>query len=418
MFSALASYAIEHFSLSVLMLVTGAVVLRWVPAQARYPWLLGALLVAVLGPLLPFATLAPEGAGIPLPACGAPSGASAGPAFEASWAAALLGLWISVGLARLHGLLSAWRRARVLALLSPRALDIEYRYADLLPPGTRVHLSAGFGPAVLGVWKPFIVLPAWLATQLPREAMRAVLSHEAEHIHRRDPAWHALQRVLLAVFWWNPILARLGRWLDQARELACDAGAAARAGDRLQYAEALLCVAGRQSPDLAPRSLAALAMTGKPPLLEHRIDALLHTGRRHWGARSAVNGVLALAMASAWAAAATATPAVSVKAWERQLDPTHAGLVAAEAAWESLSRSARAEQQHLAQSAQAQYERLSQGVQSEYERLSQSAQSGYEQLARAAQSEHERRSRSAQIDLERRLTAADEERSHEQDINR
>lgn len=420
MLSALVSYAIEHLSLSLLMLGMGAVVLRWVPAQARHSWLLGALLVAVLGPLLPFAALAPEGASTQWLANSAPSGAAGGPGFKAGWAAALLGLWIAVGLLQLYRLLSAWRSANVLVLLSPRALDIEYRHADLLPPGTRVHLSAGFGPAVLGVWKPCIVLPAWLAAQLPREALRAVLSHEVEHIARRDPAWHALQRVVLAVFWWNPALARLARWLDQARELACDAGAAARTGDRLQYAEALLCVAGRQAPGLAPRSLAGLAMTGNAPLLEHRIDALLDSdsGRRRRVARSAMNGVLALAMASAWATASTATPAVSVKTWERQPEPARAGLAAAGAEWERLSRSARAEHQQLSQSAQSEYERLSQAAQSEYERLSQTAQSRHEQLAQAAQAEHERLSHSAQVDYEQRLMAADGGRSHVQDLTR
>ena len=419
MLSALVSYAIEHLSLSLLLLGIGAVVLRWVPAQARHSWLLGALLVAVLGPLLPFAALAPEGASTQLLANSAPSGAAGGPGFKAGWAAALLGLWIAVGLLQLYRLLSAWRSANVLVLLSPRALDIEYRHADLLPPGIRVHLSAGFGPAVLGVWKPCIVLPAWLAAQLPREALRAVLSHEVEHIARRDPAWHALQRVVLAVFWWNPALARLARWLDQARELACDAGAAARTGDRLQYAEALLCVAGRQAPGLAPRSLAGLAMTGNAPLLEHRIDALLDSdsGRRRRGARSAMNGVLALAMASAWATASTATPAVSVKTWERQPEPARAGLAAAGAEWERLSRSARAEHQQLSQSAQSEYERLSQAAQSEYERLSQTAQTRYEQLAHIAQSENERIARDAQLDDYKRLAASDGGRSQALDTS-
>lgn len=418
MFSAIASYALEHAWLSVLLLLVSAVVLRWVPAQARHPWLLGALLVAVLGPLLPFAGLAPEGAGRQALAASASSGAAGGSGVSAGWAAALLVLWIAVGLLQLYRLFSSWRSANVLLLLSPRALDIECRNADLLPPGTRVHLSAGFGPAVLGVWKPCIVLPACLAAELPREALRAVLSHEAEHIARRDPAWHALQRVVLAVFWWNPALGRVARWLDQARELACDAGAAARAGDSLQYAEALLCVAGRQPPGLAPRALAGLAMASNAPLLEHRIDALVASGRRRRGARSAMDGVLALAMASAWATASTATPAVSVKPWEREPERARAGLAAAGAQWERLSRSASAEHQQLSQTAQAEYERLSQAAQSEYERLSQTAQSKYEQLARAAQSEHERLSRFAQIAYEQRLAAADRGLSHVQDLTR
>ncbi|MBP6626250.1 MAG: M56 family metallopeptidase, partial [Arenimonas sp.] len=321
MTSVLVSYAIEHLFLSGLLLAVAAAVVRWVPAHARHPWLLGALVVAVAGPLLPLAAMLPGDAPTHLSSASAlPRVAGGDIGLPSAWAAALLAVWASIGLVRMCRLAKAWRSAGVVARLSHRSLEIERQHADVLHRGTRVHLSPCFGPAVLGVLNPCIVLPARVAAQLPYEAMRAVIAHESEHIARRDPAWHALERASLALFWWNPAMAQLARWLDQARELACDAGAARRAGNRVQYAEALLCVAVHARGAPPKPALAALAMASGTPLLEHRIDALLQPGHHRRGTRSAVGCLLALAMLSAWAAASTAAPAVRMPTTDLRAD--------------------------------------------------------------------------------------------------
>ena len=380
MASVLASYAIEHFFLSGLLLILGAAVVRWVPAHSRHPWLLGALLMAVLGPLLSVAIMAPVGGPTALLATGSPTvdAATGGRlGLDPTWVVVMLGLWGAVGIVRLCRLVASWRSASALARISPRSLEIERNFAGVLPRGARVHLSTSFGPAVLGVLNPCIVLPAQLVGQLSTGALRAVLAHEAEHIARRDPAWHALQRAALALFWWNPAMTRLAGWLDDARELACDAGASRRAGDSVQYAEALLCVAGQAQGAHAPRWLAGLAMASGTPLLEIRVDALLAPGRYAQRKQVAVSGLLAFAMMSAWAAASAATPQVRmsepVDAWDPAIDVG----------------TAQAEYERLTQAAQSEYERLSQSAQSEYERLSQEAQSGYEQLSQSARHEYE-----------------------------
>ena len=47
-----------------------------------------------------------------------------------------------------------------------RAPALEARYADVLPPGTRILLTSAFGPAAVGIVRPAIVLPAPDSTRL------------------------------------------------------------------------------------------------------------------------------------------------------------------------------------------------------------------------------------------------------------
>ena len=154
------------------------------------------------------------------------------------------------------------------------------------------------------------------------------------------------------------------------------------------------------------------------PLLELRIDALLEPERPPQGKRSALVGLLALAMLSAWAAASTATPEVRLSApagewhpWAAANAPALASArqgepAAVQAGYERLSQTAQSEYERLAETAESEYERLSHTAQSEYERLSQTAQSEHERLSQTAQAEYERLDQLAQSEYERLSQAA------------
>ena len=93
-------------------------------------------------------------------------------------------------------------------------------------------------PFVLGLFRPRIYLPFGLeGGQLPY-----VVSHERAHITRKDHWWKAMGFLLLAVYWFNPLLWLAYGLLCRDIELACDEkvirtlGVEGRAG----YAQALL----------------------------------------------------------------------------------------------------------------------------------------------------------------------------------
>lgn len=106
-------------------------------------------------------------------------------------------------------------------------------------------------PFVLGVFRPRIYLPFWL----PEEHLDSVISHEQAHIRRKDHWWKPLGFVLLAVYWFQPLLW-LAYWLFcRDIESACDEKVIRRLDParRADYSQALLaCSTGRRSVALCP----------------------------------------------------------------------------------------------------------------------------------------------------------------------
>lgn len=158
--------------------------------------------------------------------------------FEAAGFAVLVwgagALWL---FARLAASVAASRRALAGAVRAPA---LEARYADVLPPGTRILLTSAFGPAAVGIVRPAIVLPATVVEKLPENALSAVLLHEGAHLTRRDPVVLLAQRALQALFWWNPLVQLLTSAGDATREMACDARAAGHFSSVTAYATGLV----------------------------------------------------------------------------------------------------------------------------------------------------------------------------------
>ncbi len=78
------------------------------------------------------------------------------------------------------------------------------------------------GPAVLGVWRPRIVLPAAILEGFGRDRLEAVLLHELAHIRRHDIAVHWLMIAARVLHWFNPMAWLALSQLVAERELACD----------------------------------------------------------------------------------------------------------------------------------------------------------------------------------------------------
>ena len=88
-------------------------------------------------------------------------------------------------------------------------------------------VSDGLGPAVLGFFRPKIILPPW-TLKLQPEKLEMILVHEKEHQAAKDPALLALGVFLAATTPWNPALWWMARRLHLAVEADCDARVLAR----------------------------------------------------------------------------------------------------------------------------------------------------------------------------------------------
>lgn len=118
-------------------------------------------------------------------------------------------------------------------------LRLRHRLAEAVPVGENVwvcdHIAS---PFLLGLTHPRIYLPSSLDSQ----TAASVIAHEHAHLVRRDPIWKAVGFVLLALYWFHPLVWVAYVLFCRDMELACDARATRdfSPAERKTYAEALL----------------------------------------------------------------------------------------------------------------------------------------------------------------------------------
>lgn len=77
-------------------------------------------------------------------------------------------------------------------------------------------------PSVTGFFKPIILLPIGLLSQLPQDQVEAILLHELAHIRRKDYFVNLLQSFAEIVFFFNPGVLWLSSLIKEERENCCD----------------------------------------------------------------------------------------------------------------------------------------------------------------------------------------------------
>lgn len=149
------------------------------------------------------------------------------------------------------------------------------------------HIQA---PCVLGLFRPRLVLPQGLLSDLSRDELRLVFLHELAHLRRRDLALNWLLAAVETIHWFNPLAWFVTRQLRVDREEDCDARALeTQPGAGRAYGEVILKLLDRVSPlDDAPMPEVGTRMLGSgeediSPLL-HRIHAIrrFRPGVRTW----------------------------------------------------------------------------------------------------------------------------------------
>ncbi len=144
-------------------------------------------------------------------------------AVAATWAAGVL---FSLGVL----LLSQRRYVARLRLRRPSG-DMRVRYAEA------EHAS----PAVVGLLRPFIVLPLDFERRYTAPERRLILAHERAHIEAWDLQVNALVSLIQCVYWFNPLFHVAQRAFRMDQEFACDERVMQRHGDaRRVYGEAML----------------------------------------------------------------------------------------------------------------------------------------------------------------------------------
>lgn len=148
-----------------------------------------------------------------------------------------------------------WRQWRAVSALARAATPlVAGREADALRdvrrrPSRPQRIVLGqcpsaIEPGVYGIFRPRLLWPAGLSARLGDAELRAVLTHEAVHVDRRDNLAAALQVVVETVFWFHPGVWWLGARLIDERERACDEEVLEMGTDPRSYAAGILEVCG------------------------------------------------------------------------------------------------------------------------------------------------------------------------------
>jgi len=77
-------------------------------------------------------------------------------------------------------------------------------------------------PVVIGHFKPVIILPLGLVTQIPKDQIEAIISHELAHIMRNDFLHNLIQSVIEIIYFFNPAIYFISKQIRTERENCCD----------------------------------------------------------------------------------------------------------------------------------------------------------------------------------------------------
>lgn len=97
------------------------------------------------------------------------------------------------------------------------------------------------GPALVGAWRPCVVVPHDFDDRYDHTERALILAHEGMHARRLDGWWCLVAQLVLAVFWFHPLAWWAMSALRRDQEFACDAGVLRKNhGRRRSYANAML----------------------------------------------------------------------------------------------------------------------------------------------------------------------------------
>ncbi len=222
--------------------------------------------------------------------------------------AVALALWALPALFFLFRLVRSLHAAdRLKRHARPVPVDGQLPFAGPIMTSTAIRT-----PMVVGLYRPCILLPENARTIYTEQELRQILEHEAGHIARKDAWWHLSEKVIAALFWYNPGVHWLCHQLSRLREQACDDRVVARQpGSSAVYARCLIKAyqySGRtHSPVFSIKAVAG------PKAFQRRIRALINGDICHAETPSGQTLLLVLpALAGLLLGAAMVTPQASL----------------------------------------------------------------------------------------------------------
>jgi beta-lactamase regulating signal transducer with metallopeptidase domain len=173
------------------------------------------------------------------------------------------------------------------------------------------------GPALIGMMRPTIILPADFFTRYSEPQRSLVLQHEFHHIRRLDFGWLCVARAFRCLFWFNPLVYFAEQRFQLDQELSCDEWVLRDRDNSIRktYGESLLLTlqaCGRQSVAAYLPRLSQIKE--RTIMLRHHRQSRLRTG---FGVTLVAAALFASVVAGTSAVSAEQQPGVSADVYAK-----------------------------------------------------------------------------------------------------
>ena len=181
--------------------------------------------------------------------------------------------------------------------------------------------ASRFGPAVLGLWRPVIVLPESIVQGKSPADLEPILAHELIHVRRGDLWVGLLQTLAVGLWWFHPLVWLVNRWISREAERCCDEAVLATLRCApARYARCLLEVLERKQ---MLRPVPAFPGVRPVEVTSQRLERIMQLGqgcRQHapWWCWIVTFAVAAAALPGAAWVAAEDEPADLPRPWQPQ----------------------------------------------------------------------------------------------------
>lgn len=153
------------------------------------------------------------------------------------------------------GMVGTWR-LRFATTEAPKAvielaerLARRWNFARTIP----VRICRRIGePILMGIFRPIILLPPAVLLKCRPDQLELILLHELGHARRWDNIVLLVQRAAEVLFWFQPAVWMVSRWVTRDREFCCDQFVLKQTPDRRLYAETLISLARMGGPRPSP----------------------------------------------------------------------------------------------------------------------------------------------------------------------